>query len=334
MKILISTFILFLLIVNTSSGDKWPLPEEQIAESPNGKYRLVLVPEDDIKKTPPTITLEKIDQQKNEIIYKRAPVNESSPVDIYVSDFRYAVTLNNWLMSGYEHSLVIYDPKGNIIRDSRLEDIFTEQEIENKVEQTVSSRHWRYRAEEPYFNDNTIIITTLWGTSLNINLIDGKISHKKDLFPAFTEFVTGDRKADKIKIEFEDKAGGVHHRCYLVDGISHCDLIKGVRFEGWDASFLSEKQINLKTLTKALSLSSNFKKYLEGPTYCAVGCEGQKELRFFFEAEGKEFSYAIVISPRDKIDSKTYDIFSQVCQLLGFSEIPRTEEEKNSLTIQ
>ncbi len=329
MKILIGTFILFLLMINTSSGDSWSHPEEQIVESPNGKYRLFLVPEDYKKKTPPTIALEKLNHHKNEIVYKKAPVNEISPVEIYVSDSGYVITLNDWLRSGYKHSLVIYDPKGNIIRDSRLEDMFTEEEIENKVEPSVSSRRWRYLGEKPYFNDNSFVITTLWGTILDINIIDGKIKQKKDLFPAFTEFVTGDRKADKIKIEFEDVAGGVDHTCSVVDGISHCDLVKN-----WNSTFLCKKQINSKTFSEALALCSNFKKYLEVPSYCGPGCEGRKELRFFFEAEGKIFSYAIVTSPRDKIDSKTYGIISKVCQLLGFSEIPRSEEEKNSLTIQ
>lgn len=324
MKILIGFFILFPLMVNTSSADSWSRPEEKIIESPNGKYRLSLVPGDYKKKTPPTIALEKLNHHVNEIVYKRAPVNEISPVEIYISDSGYVITLNDWLMSGFKHSFVIYDPKGNIIRDSRLEDMFSEEEIENKVKRTVSSRRWRYLGEKPYFNDNTFFITTLWGTILDINIIDGKINQKKDLFPAFTEFVTGDRKADKIKIEFEDRGGGVHHSCSLVDGISHCDLVKN-----WNSTFLCKNQINSKTLSKALVLCSNYNKYLEVPSYCGSGCKDRKELRFFFEAEGNKFSYAIVTEPRDKINSKTYDIISQVCLLLGFSEIPRSEEEKN-----
>ena len=314
--------------MNTSSADTWSRPEEKIVESPNAKYRLSLVPGDYKKKTPPTIALEKLNHQKNEILYKRALVNEISPVKIYVSDLGYVITLNDWGRSGFKHSLVIYDQKGNIIRDSRLEDIFTEEEIKAKVKHTISSRWWLYLGETPYFNDNSFVITTLWGTILNINIIDGKINQKTDLFPVFTEFVTGDRKADQIKIEFEDNMGGVHHSCSLVDGISHCDLVKN-----WpNTFFLGKKQINSKTLSEALALCSNFIKYIEYPSYCGSGCEGRKELRFFFEAKGRKFSYAIVSDPSDKIDIKTYGIVSQVCQLLGFSEIPRSEEEINSLT--
>ncbi len=309
-------------MVNTSNGDSWQSPKEQIIESANGKYRLSLVPEDYKTKTPPTITLEKLHHHKNEIAYKRTPVNEISPVEIYVSDSGHVITLNDWLRSGYKHSLVIYDPKGNIIRDSALEDIFTEEEIKNKVKRSVSSRSWRYHGEKPFFKDNTFVITTLWGTKLDINIIDGKIYQKKDLFPVFTEFVTGDRKVDKIKIEFEDNTGGVHHRCSLVDGISQCDL-----FKNWPTTLsLGKKQINSKTLSEALALCSNFIKYIEYPSYCGSGCEGRKELRFFFEAGGETFCYAIVTRPRDKIDSKTYAFISKVCRLLGFSEIPRPEE--------
>lgn len=329
MKIIISTFIILLFLISLSRGDSWGPPDKQIAESPNSKYRLILVPEDIIKKTSPTITLEKINQDKNEIVYKKAPVNDISPVEIYVSDSGYAVTLNDWLMSGYRHSLVIYDPKGNIIRDSQLEDIFTKEEIQDKVESSVSSRQWQYRAEGPYFNDNTFIITTLWGTTLNINLIDGKINQKNDPFSTFTNLALGNKKADKIEIEFVDITSGVSHRCSFVDGISHCDSVK----DG-NATLLCENQISLKTLKEALILSSNFNKYLEGPTYCAVGCEGLKVLRFFFKVNGKIFSYAIVTSPRDKIDRRTYDVFSQVCKLLGFSEITRSNDEINVLTTQ
>ena len=84
------SIIILLLFVSVTSGDRWGPAEEQIAVSSNSKFKLTLIPGDNLKKNLPTITLEKIDYSGSTIIYTKVAVNEISPVYIYVSDLGYA----------------------------------------------------------------------------------------------------------------------------------------------------------------------------------------------------------------------------------------------------
>jgi hypothetical protein len=87
-------------------------------------------------------------------LYRRAPdrsyrptwtvdlVNPVAPVDVFLTDRGYLVTLDNWHNMGYGQVLALYSPEGKPIRSYALRDLFSAAEIE-RFSRSVSSIWWR-----------------------------------------------------------------------------------------------------------------------------------------------------------------------------------------------
>jgi hypothetical protein len=69
--------------------------------------------------------------------------NEVSPVRALVSESgNYVVTFDNWYRIGFgDNVIVIYDGYGRLVKKYGLEDILSEDELE-EIPRSVSSRHW------------------------------------------------------------------------------------------------------------------------------------------------------------------------------------------------
>jgi len=67
--------------------------------------------------------------------------NPVAPVEFFVSDQGYLITLDNWHNMGYGKVLALYGPNGAPIKSYELKDLFSEEEIEH-FEHSVSSIWW------------------------------------------------------------------------------------------------------------------------------------------------------------------------------------------------
>src|SRR5262249_46090283 len=94
------------------------------------------------------------------------------PDRVYVApDGRRVVTIDTYGRLGYDHSVVVYDDRGKVLADYKLEDLLTRAEIRRHVDQTVSSR-WRARQAVPGFSPDRkyFVITLKWSNGLSENL--------------------------------------------------------------------------------------------------------------------------------------------------------------------
>jgi len=137
--------ILLLCIINTVCvfADFWGVPKIITAYSQNNEYVLQVNP----IKFPNKFFSTKYQRQlrkgivKDSIVLSHAVlyhichsdttevwnkplVNRESPVKVIVAnDGKSVITIDDWEMTGYEHTLVIYGEDGELIRDFKLEDI-------------------------------------------------------------------------------------------------------------------------------------------------------------------------------------------------------------------
>lgn len=155
-------------------ADKWMSPERKTVVSQNGTWSALMTPG---RYGRATAKLEVVHRASANRAggWARAPVNTEAPVDLFVSDAGAVVTLGDWHQEGYEHSIVIYDSKGNIVIDWRLEDFLTKSELE-RTSRSVSSRWWRYPTEKPRLVGGEFSVTTRWGTTLRFNVGTGRVS--------------------------------------------------------------------------------------------------------------------------------------------------------------
>jgi hypothetical protein len=69
-------------------------------------------------------------------------VNPVAPIDLFLTDRGYLVTLDNWHNMGYGTIVALYSPTGKLIRGYALADLFSAVEIED-LPRSVSSIWWR-----------------------------------------------------------------------------------------------------------------------------------------------------------------------------------------------
>lgn len=80
------------------------------------------------------------EQAKEKVIWRAKLVNIPNRAIIPESG-KYVITLDSWRSTGFEHCLVVYGAKGNVIADFRLEDLLTAKEIEG-LPASVTHRSW------------------------------------------------------------------------------------------------------------------------------------------------------------------------------------------------
>lgn len=118
------------------------------------------------------------DDGKEQVIWSKQLVN--FPHRAFVAgDGKHVVTIDTYADLGREHSVVVYDDKGKVLCDYRLEELLTEQEIRDRVIQTSPNRWWaegasflfRYEEEHIKYFD----ITLNWEKVITVNLDSGKL---------------------------------------------------------------------------------------------------------------------------------------------------------------
>jgi hypothetical protein len=71
--------------------------------------------------------------------------NPVAPIDVFLTDRGYLVTLDNWHNMGHGKIVVFYSPEGKLLRGHALDDLFSAAEID-RLPRSVSSIWWRKQA--------------------------------------------------------------------------------------------------------------------------------------------------------------------------------------------
>jgi hypothetical protein len=144
---------LALAILPVAQGDDWPAPVIREVFSQSRSYFVRVLPGKSLGDTVgfsgaakgPFATAE-LYRRENDRAYRLAAtatlLNPVAPVDFFVTDRGFLITLDNWHNLGYGKVVVFYTPEGKPIRAYELSDLFTKSEIEG-FGHSVSSIQWR-----------------------------------------------------------------------------------------------------------------------------------------------------------------------------------------------
>jgi hypothetical protein len=140
-----------LLFVPVLYGDTWMLPSGVNISSPSGNYIAQVSPgsggyggyERAItnREHNASVILMRSQEGVTNVVWKGKLINPAAPVDVYVSDSGYMVTMDNWHNIGYGPIIVIYDPQGRLVRYWSLEELFKPEES-LRLPRSVSSIRW------------------------------------------------------------------------------------------------------------------------------------------------------------------------------------------------
>lgn len=175
-------------------ADSWIAPSPKIFSSEEGDRALKVVP---AKEGPAGASWVQFNADGTEKPGERFSL-VNMPVRALVPSrvFPYFVTLDTYTSMGFAHTVVIYRNKGEVVRDLKLEDLLTPEEIKAHVPQTVSSRFWRNGANIGFVIPKTVAtpgqegavagiekpediqlqIEFTWGKIVNVRLRDGEVS--------------------------------------------------------------------------------------------------------------------------------------------------------------
>ncbi|MBY0526291.1 MAG: hypothetical protein K2R98_23055 [Gemmataceae bacterium] len=164
------------LSVSSSFADKWGAPVAQIFASSEGTCGLKILPPPDGAARKSQGRLFSLDPEgKEKPIWDVRLVN--IPVRALISDDgKYVATLDTWGGTGFDHSLVVYGPTGNMVADFKLEDLLTQEEIGKHTERSESSRRWAQNATFKFDRDKEkLTIAFNWGKVIRVSVTTGKI---------------------------------------------------------------------------------------------------------------------------------------------------------------
>ena len=114
---------------------------------------------------------------KEQIVWEAKLVN--TPHRVLVDDSgKFVVTIDTYGNAGFAHSVVLYGDKGKVIRDFKLEDLLTEDEIMKNVARSKSSRWWAGKADFQMESDH-LVVRLNWGKVVRVELATGKIAETK-----------------------------------------------------------------------------------------------------------------------------------------------------------
>jgi hypothetical protein len=95
-----------------------------------------------------------------------------SPVDFFVTNQGYLVTLDNWHNRGYGKMAVFYQPDGKLIQAYELSDLFSSNEV-TRFSHSMSSIQWR--GQIVYLNPDgrSLYLNIEKGTDLTFDTLSG-----------------------------------------------------------------------------------------------------------------------------------------------------------------
>ncbi len=139
--------------VVASWADQWPAPQTREVWSQSRDYFVRVIPGTSIGEavgfrgapTGPHATAElyrRASDRSYRLVRTVGLVNPVAPIDLFLTDRGYLVTLDNWHNMGHGKIVVFYSPDGQLVRGHALVDLFSAAEID-RFPHSVSSIWWR-----------------------------------------------------------------------------------------------------------------------------------------------------------------------------------------------
>ncbi len=149
----VALVILTMATVVVSRADQWPAPQTREVWSQSRDAFVRVIPG---KSTGETVGFRGAPRGSYAAaeLYRRASdrsyrlawtvglVNPVAPIDLFLTDRGYLVTLDNWHNMGHGKIVVFYSPDGTQLRSYALDDLFSAAEI-GQLPRSVSSIWWR-----------------------------------------------------------------------------------------------------------------------------------------------------------------------------------------------
>jgi hypothetical protein len=135
--------------VVVSWADQWPAPQTREVWSQSRDYFVRVIPGTGIGETvgfrgaptgpPATAELyRRASDRSYRLAWTVSLLNPVAPIDMFLTDRGYLVTLDNWHNMGYGKIVAFYSPDGKLVRSHALDDLFSAAEID-KLPRSVSS---------------------------------------------------------------------------------------------------------------------------------------------------------------------------------------------------
>jgi hypothetical protein len=152
-----------------SRGDEWPAPQTREVFAPSREYFVRVTPGKGIGETvgfrgaptgpPATAELyRRASDRSYRPVWTVSLVNPVAPIDVFLTDRGYLVTLDNWHNMGYGRVVAFYSPAGVLIRAYTLADLFSAAEID-ALRKSVSSIWWRKPLAYVRPDQQTLLVT-------------------------------------------------------------------------------------------------------------------------------------------------------------------------------
>lgn len=165
------TFVALVVVSAPLLADKWPAPTPKVFASRWGNHGFKLLkPEFGGVSEGVLFRLDADGQEQ--IVWQGKLVN--TPHQVVVDDEgKYLATIDTYGILGYAHALVIYGDQGKIIRDFKLEEILSKDEIA-KLDHSESSRVWADKADFK-IESGHLVLQLRWGKTIRVELASGKV---------------------------------------------------------------------------------------------------------------------------------------------------------------
>ena len=181
----IFTLLALSALCTGAGADRWPLPKEVDVYSRSREYLVRVIPGNltghvDASSSAPEgghgrAKIFRLTKRGAYILSgEMALVNPVAPVDCFVSNNGYLVTLDNWYAVGHGKIIVFYSPNGRLLRSYELTDLFSEKEIV-QFSRSVSSIRWRKFNAQIKDDQITFFVQSSGGKVLLFNIESGEL---------------------------------------------------------------------------------------------------------------------------------------------------------------
>ncbi len=165
----------FAITLAMARGADWGDPRPVLIASQSGQHGFKVLPKSFEAATGVLFSVDS--DGKDQVIWKSSLVNV--PHQVFVSnDGKRVVTVDTYAALGQKHSLVVYDDKGKVLVDYKLEDLVSEEDIRDRILSKGSSRSWAAAATCKFVGgaSESFEIATHWGAVITVNLTSGAVT--------------------------------------------------------------------------------------------------------------------------------------------------------------
>lgn len=172
--------LLTLLFSLTATADKWRPPSLSSTMSEDSTIIVRITPSDAFLKSDTKLK----NAVANVYLWNGATgydfyrsvnlLNPASPLEVFVDNNGYIITLDNWYQTGYGKAVVIYDQSGEVVKSYELTELFTDPAEFNKLSRSVSSLHWRCTGLDAKLNYGYFYVPHMLGGSFRFDYKKGK----------------------------------------------------------------------------------------------------------------------------------------------------------------